>query len=116
MVVSSACARPWRAARPVCRFPLSLFDQAVKAWSSGIRENQEPQTEMVMKSLELLGRWLPRIGPYVVVEIVLPGGTLIALLLYLYRRRADKSAMPMSIWRAADRLKGVWPRVPRTSQ
>lgn len=42
--------------------------------------------EILIVGLEMLRRLLPRIGPYVLVEIVLPGGTLIALLLYLYRR------------------------------
>ncbi len=32
-----------------------------------------------------VGRLLQKAGPYVVLEIVLPGGTLFALLLYLYR-------------------------------
>lgn len=32
-----------------------------------------------------LGGLLKRAGPYVVLEVVLPGGTLFALLLYLYR-------------------------------
>ena len=92
---------------------MSLFDHAVKAWSSGVRGSLGPQMEMVMMSLEPLRRLMARIGPYVVVEIVLPGGTLIALLLYLYCRRAEKPTMPMSIWRAADRLKSVRPRVLR---
>jgi hypothetical protein len=43
--------------------------------------------EVFIIGLELLRRWLPRLGPYVLVEIALPGGTLLALLLYLYRRR-----------------------------
>jgi hypothetical protein len=43
--------------------------------------------EIVMAGLEILRRWLPTVGPYVVVEILLPGGTLFALVLYLYRRR-----------------------------
>jgi hypothetical protein len=30
---------------------------------------------------------LKEVGPYVAIEIILPGGTLIALLLWLYRRR-----------------------------
>jgi hypothetical protein len=34
--------------------------------------------------------WLRRVGqklgPYLVLELVLPGGTMLALLLYLYRR------------------------------
>lgn len=42
--------------------------------------------EMLIIGLEMLRRLLPRIGPYVLVEIVLPGGTLLALLLYLYQR------------------------------
>jgi hypothetical protein len=32
-----------------------------------------------------LGRLVQKAGPYVVLEVVLPGGTLFALLLYLYR-------------------------------
>ena len=43
--------------------------------------------EVLIIGLALLRRWLPRLGPYVLVEIALPGGTLLALLLYLYRRR-----------------------------
>ncbi len=43
--------------------------------------------EIVMVGREVLRRWLSAIGPYVVVEVVFPGGTLIALVLYLYRRR-----------------------------
>jgi len=42
--------------------------------------------EMLIIGLEMLRRLLSRIGPYVLVEIVLPGGTLLALLLYLYQR------------------------------
>jgi hypothetical protein len=46
-----------------------------------------------------LGAWIDRIGailrqlgPYVVMEILLPGGTLMALLLWLYRRGAEVRA------------------------
>lgn len=42
--------------------------------------------EMLSNSLQVLRGLLPKIGPYVLVEIALPGGTLLALLLYLYRR------------------------------
>ena len=38
---------------------------------------------MVARPLELLQRF----GPYLLVEAVMPGGTLLALLLYLYRAR-----------------------------
>ena len=43
--------------------------------------------EVLIDGLEMLRRLLPRMGPYILVELVLPGGTLLALLLYLYRRR-----------------------------
>ena len=53
--------------------------------------------------LELSRRLLQKAGPYVVIEIVLPGGTLLALALYLYRHRKSFFEAP-SIRRAADRL------------
>jgi hypothetical protein len=43
--------------------------------------------EVLVIGLDMLRRLVPRMGPYVLVELLLPGGTLIALLLYLYRRR-----------------------------
>jgi len=42
------------------------------------------QAKLVAGVTELY-RLLKKAGPYVVLEIVLPGGTLFALLLYLYR-------------------------------
>jgi hypothetical protein len=53
----------------------------------GAQQNREPQVEVLVMGLELLRRVLPRMGPYLLLEILLPGGTLVALLLYLYRRR-----------------------------
>ena len=41
----------------------------------------------VMSGLETLRRFGQRLGPYLVLEILLPGGTLLALLLFLYQRR-----------------------------
>jgi hypothetical protein len=61
--------------------------------------------EIVMVGLEILRRALCRCGPYLFMEIVMPGGTLLALLIYLYRRQAMKNEVPtMSISRAANRL------------
>jgi len=61
--------------------------------------------EIVMVGLEILRRALCRCGPYLFVEIVMPGGTLLALLIYLCRRQAIKNEVPaMSISRAANRL------------
>jgi hypothetical protein len=57
-------------------------------WS--VRELKELEVKIVTMGLDML-RWLfPRIGPYVLMEIVLPGGTLFALLLYLYRRWSNR--------------------------
>lgn len=44
------------------------------------------------KGVRWLGRGMRGCGPYLVIELVLPGGTLISLLLYLYRRRLAAQA------------------------
>jgi hypothetical protein len=61
--------------------------------------------EIVIVGLELLRRLLSKVGPYLAVEIMLPGGTLLALVLYLYRRRAGLKDSPgrMSTWRPVKR-------------
>jgi hypothetical protein len=43
--------------------------------------------QTIMRSWELLRRFGQELGPYLMLEILLPGGTLLALLLFLYRRR-----------------------------
>lgn len=43
--------------------------------------------EIFAISLEFLRRLVQRAGPYLLIEAVMPGGTLLALLLYLYRSR-----------------------------
>ena len=49
--------------------------------------NKEPQMNNVVNSWEVLRRQAQRFGPYLLLEAVMPGGTLFALLLYLYRTR-----------------------------
>lgn len=44
--------------------------------------------------LQSLLRALRTFGPYALLELVMPGGTLIALLLYMYRRRAQAVDFP----------------------
>jgi len=39
----------------------------------------------IMTKLEGLGRMAQKLGPYLLLEIILPGGTLVALLLFLYQ-------------------------------
>ena len=43
--------------------------------------------QRVIDHLEMLRRFGQRLGPYLMLEILLPGGSLFALLLFLYRRR-----------------------------
>ena len=43
--------------------------------------------QTVIRSLEMLRGLARKLGPYLMLEILLPGGTLFALVLFLYRRR-----------------------------
>ena len=47
---------------------------------------QTVQADLTRK-LQTLAWVLRKAGPYVALEVLLPGGTLLALLLFLYRRR-----------------------------
>ena len=47
--------------------------------------------EIAILAVEVLRRMLQKAGPYLMVEILLPGGTLLALALLLYRRRKSIS-------------------------
>ena len=78
-------------------------------------------------AMKEVGRVLQKAGPYVVLEVVMPGGTLLALLLYLHRtgqlrrfaRRILGNAVLAAAARAFDQLAftmmplgAVGPRVP----
>jgi hypothetical protein len=47
---------------------------------------EDAMGEYVMQRMREANSLVHRAGPYVLLEILLPGGTLIALLLFLYRR------------------------------
>jgi hypothetical protein len=51
------------------------------------RSGSEPRFRILIGPFELLRRFGARLGPYVLLELLLPGGTMFALLLYLYQRR-----------------------------
>ncbi len=42
--------------------------------------------QIVMNSLGMLRHFGKKLGPYLMLEILLPGGTLFALLFFLYQR------------------------------
>ena len=50
--------------------------------------------------------YVRKFAPYLAVEVLLPGGTLIALAMYLIRNRKNISGR-VSRWRSAVRLLGV---------
>ncbi len=41
----------------------------------------------VMRSVKIIASLVQKVGPYLLLEILLPGGTLFALLLFVYQRR-----------------------------
>ena len=43
--------------------------------------------EIIVAIIEIVRRLARGMGPYLLVEILLPGGSLLALALFLYRRR-----------------------------
>jgi hypothetical protein len=55
--------------------------------------------EFIIAIFEIVRRLARDMGPYLLVEIVLPGGSLLALALFLYRR-----GTPLSISLIAKRL------------
>ena len=48
--------------------------------------------QFVLRSVVVSWELARRLGPYLMLEILLPGGTLLALLLFLYRRRQSDGA------------------------
>src|SRR6266566_6111469 len=55
-------------------------------WVRGRPKMPEPGMLIVMSRLGMLRRLGQTLGPYLMLEILLPGGTVLALLLFLYRR------------------------------
>jgi hypothetical protein len=54
--------------------------------------------ETTLRSVKIFGAMLQKAGPYLLLEILLPGGTLFALLLFLYRRQRDGAELPRAIF------------------
>lgn len=43
--------------------------------------------QIVMNIMDILRRFGQKLGPYLILEILLPGGSLVALLLFIHRQR-----------------------------
>ena len=59
----------------------------------------------MQRVIVILAAWARRVGPYLMLEILLPGGTLLALLLFLYQNRKASlgpvaSRSPLAMTRA----------------
>jgi hypothetical protein len=65
--------------------------------------------QIVIGSLGMLRRFGQNWGPYLMLEILLPGGTLLALLLFLYRRRKldSRSDAPRTVAAMTRALAGM---------
>jgi hypothetical protein len=70
--------------------------------------------ELLMAAFDGLYRCTQRLGPLLLVEILLPGGTLVALLLFFYqRRRLREQVRRAAGWQPKERssLRPALPRV-----
>ena len=78
----------------------------------GVRtENLERAIQMetsIVRSVKIFGALLQKAGPYLLLEILLPGGTLFALLLFLYKRRQQDGTpnAPRDLHRGASHRQG----------
>lgn len=59
--------------------------------------------QTVENLLEVLRIWARKLGPYILLEVLLPGGTLLALLLLLYRRGQVLRAAAQAVGDGGDR-------------
>jgi len=67
------------------------MEAAARAWT-------ESRFRTLIGQLELLRRFGAKLGPYVLLELLLPGGTLFALLLFLYQRwKLNAASLPTLI-------------------
>lgn len=72
----------------------------------------------VVRSVRFLASLVQKAGPYLLLEILLPGGTLFALLLFVYQRRQALGGAPAQrgfvvIAQAIDRARAKFASVAR---
>ena len=72
----------------------------------------EPKMQTVVRRLASMVSFGYRLGPYFMLEILMPGGTLFALLLFIYRHRTESleflaSRTPDAVKRFIETLAGL---------
>lgn len=74
-------------------FEGSPLDYLLKARRNRAGQHeQEPEMRVATGILGMVRRWGGEFGPYLMLEILLPGGSLLALLLFLHRRKSLASS------------------------
>jgi hypothetical protein len=74
--------------------------------------DEERTMQFVVSSVGILRGLAPKLGPYLLLEIFLPGGTLCALLLFLYRRGKTKPGPDTQRTEVAVNSSSSWQRRP----
>jgi hypothetical protein len=76
--------------RGACRFDAAPIDYRVRG------PNRAAPVEVIMETVvagwQTTKTWARRVGPYVAIEAIMPGGTLIALALYLWNNRKARAS------------------------
>lgn len=76
------------------------MEVAARSWT-------EARFQILIGPFERMRRTGAKLGPYVLLELLLPGGTLFALLLFLYRRWKLKTGSLPTLIRLASRPEPV---------
>lgn len=67
------------------------------------------ETQQAMRRMPRIAALLREIGPYAAIELVLPGGSLIAPLIWLYRRNDTvRSAIPRCLAAISRTIRASW--------
>jgi hypothetical protein len=77
---------------PTLNLPASAKSHRPARWQGGRKRTMNTVKARLNLWIARLPAWLRGLGPYAAIELLLPGGSLIAMLIWLYRRRANALA------------------------
>jgi len=78
-----------------CRFRSLSFDELMKG--SRANRGEVAPMQMITFGWQFLRRLMKQVGPYMLIELLLPGGTLFALILHISRCGAWSALQPMPV-------------------